>query len=204
MHSVILVDDHAIVREGFKRLIEREHDIAVVGEAASVIDARPLLAAHHPDLLVTDLSLGRESGMALLRETQAHHPATRCVVLSMHTNPAFVAEALSHGARGYVTKGVGAEELVACLRAVLGGQRYLSRDLRGESRTLDVPRTDALTPRELQTLRLLVGGMVPKAAAVELGISEKTLYAHRASLLDKLGVSSDRDIARIAVERGLL
>jgi len=203
MHRIVLVDDHAIVREGFKRLVDREADLAIVGEAASRLDALPLLAAENPDLLITDLSLADGSGMALITDMTAHHSATRTIVLSMHDGAAFVAEALACGAHGYITKGAAADELVTGIRAVLRGERYLSRDVRGTQRH-DPSPLETLTPRERQTLQLLVRGNVPKAAAAELGISEKTLYAHRSSLLEKLGARNERDLARIAVERGLL
>ena len=203
MHRIILVDDHAIVREGFKRLVERESNLTVVGEASSCTEALPLLAAQAPDLLITDLSLAGGSGMDLLRHVAARYPGLHCIVLSMHDGPSIVAEALTHGARAYISKSAAAEELVSGIRAVLGGERYLSRDLRGVHRSPPMP-LESLTPRERQTLLLLVGGLVPKAAAAELGISEKTLYAHRASLLGKLGARNERDLARIAVERGLL
>ncbi len=203
MTRILLVDDHAIVREGFKRLVDREHDLAVVGEASSRLEALPLLASETPDLLITDLSLTEGTGMALLDDVARHHPEMRCIVLSMHTGAAFVAEALQRGARGYVTKGAGAEELVLGIRAVMRNEQYLSRDLRQSRRAATDP-IESLTPRERQTLQLLVRGLVPKAAAAELGISEKTLYAHRASLLEKLGARNERDLARIALERGLL
>jgi two-component system, NarL family, response regulator FusR len=202
MTRILLVDDHAIVREGFKRLVDREPGLAVVGEAASRLDALPLLAATTPDLLITDLTLADGTGMALIDDVARHHSTTRTLVLSMHMDTAFVAEALQRGARGYVSKGAGADELVLAIHAIMRGEQYLSRDLRPVRRATHP--VESLTPRERQTLQLLVRGLVPKAAAAELGISEKTLYAHRASLLEKLGARNDRDLSRIALERGLL
>lgn len=192
MTRILLVDDHAIVREGFKRLVGREPGLVVVGEAASRLDALPLLTSTMPDLLITDLSLADGTGMALIDDVARHHPGIRTLVLSMHTG----------GGRGYVSKGAGADELVLAIRTVMGGEQYLSRDVRPTRRTVDP--VGSLTPRERQTLQLLVRGLVPKAAAAELGISEKTLYAHRSNLLEKLGARNDRDLARIALERGLL
>jgi two-component system uhpT operon response regulator UhpA len=203
MYRIVLVDDHAIVREGFRRLITRLSDVEVVGEAASRLDALPLITAAAPDLVITDLTLADGSGMRLLKDLATHHPYIHAIVLSMHDNPAFVAEALSHGAKGYVTKAAASEELLEAVQAVLQGRRFLSRDVQTATRNPANP-VDQLTRRERDTLALLVRGLVPKAAAAELGISEKTLYAHRASLLDKLGARNDRDLARIAVERGLI
>ena len=202
MHRIVLVDDHVIVREGFRRLIARLPDVEVVGEAGSTREALALVAATTPDLVVTDLSLGDGSGMALLKDLATNHPRTRAIVVSFMDNPAFVAEALGLGALGYVTKAAGSDELLDAVQAVRRGDRYLSRDLQRSPRTASPPQ-DALTRRERDTLALLLRGMVPKAAAAELGISEKTLYAHRANLLEKLGASNDRELARIALERNL-
>jgi two-component system uhpT operon response regulator UhpA len=203
MKRIVLVDDHAIVREGFRRLIAREQGFEVVGEAATRIDALPLIAASRPDLVITDLSLSDGSGMGLLKDLAAHHPDIRTIVLSMHENPAFVAEALSLGAFGYVTKTAASDDLLEAVHAVLQGKRFLSRDMQNAARST-APPTEKLTRRERDTLVLLVRGLVPKAVAAELGISEKTLYTHRANLLDKLGARNDRDLARIALERGLV
>jgi len=203
MHRIVLVDDHVIVREGFRRLIGRLPSVEVVGETGSARDAMALVATTEPDLVITDLSLGDGSGMALLKELATTHPRTRAIVVSFMDNPAFVAEALGLGALGYVTKAAGSDELLDAVQAVLRGERYLSRDLHRSPRTTSPPQ-DPLTRRERDTLALLLRGLVPKAAAAQLGISEKTLYAHRANLLEKLGARNDRDLARIALERNLL
>lgn len=204
MTKILLVDDHAIVREGFKRLIERDGALRVAGEAASRLEALALLERIEPDLLITDISLADGSGMALLRDARERFPALRCIVLSMHDNLAFVAEALALGAQGYVTKAAGSEELIAAIAGVLEGERYLSCDVQSSAPVAaSVSRLD-LSPREHDALKLLVRGLVPKAAAFELGISDKTFYSHRARLMEKLGARSDRDLARLAVELGLV
>jgi len=204
MTTILLVDDHAIVREGFKRLIEHDGALRVAGEAASRLEALALLDRGVPDLLITDISLAEGSGMALLRDARERFPALRCIVLSMHDNPAFVAEALALGAQGYVTKGAGADELIAAIGCVLEGGRYLSSDVRSEALNGPPAQRIELSPRERETLAFLVRGLVPKAAAIEMGISDKTFYAHRARLLEKLGARNDRDLARLAVELGLV
>ncbi len=204
MTKILLVDDHAIVREGFKRLIERDGTLRVAGEAASRLEALALLERIVPDLLITDISLAEGTGMALLRDVRERFPALRCIVLSMHDNPAFVAEALALGAQGYVTKAAGSEELIAAIAGVLAGVRYLSSDVQSSApAAVSASRFD-LSPREREALKLLVRGFVPKAAAVEMGISDKTFYGHRARLLEKLGARNDRDLARVAVELGVI
>lgn len=204
MTKILLVDDHAIVREGFKRLIERDGTLSVAGEAASRLEALALLDSCVPDLLITDISLAEGSGMALLRDARERFPALRCIVLSMHDSPAFVAEALALGAQGYVTKGVGSDELLAAIGCVLEGGRYVSSDVRSSAPSGQPAQRLELSPRECEALTFLVRGLVPKAAAIEMGISDKTFYAHRARLLEKLGARNDRDLARLAVELGLV
>lgn len=204
MIKILLVDDHPIVREGFKRLIERDGTLSVVGEAASRLEALALMDRTAPDLLITDISLAEGSGMALLRDVRERFPALRCIVLSMHDNPAFVAEALALGAHGYVTKAAGSEELIAAIGCVLEGGRYLSGDVQPSAPAASSAPSLDLSARERDTLRLLLRGLVPKAAAAELGISDKTFYAHRARLLEKLGARNDRDLARLAVELRLV
>lgn len=204
MTKILLVDDHAIVREGFKRLIERDDALRVAGEAASRLEALALLERIEPDLLITDISLAEGTGMALLRDARERFPALRCIVLSMHDNPAFVAEALALGAQGYVTKAAGSEELIAAIAGVLAGVRYLSSDVQSSAPAAASASRFDLSPREREALKLLVRGFVPKAAAVEMGISDKTFYGHRARLLEKLGARNDRDLARVAVELGMI
>lgn len=202
MLRVLLIDDHAIVREGFKRLFEGAKGFLVVAEAANGTDALAAVRLHHPDFAVLDLSLGAsESGLALLPQLVEAAPTMKCVVLSMHDDPGLVLRALDFGAHGYVTKATAADELVGVLQRVAVGETALSSDLaRPSSRT----GTVRLTQRERATLRGLLTDRAPKAIAADLGISDKTLYRHRANLMEKLGARTTADLARIARERGLL
>ncbi|HUW52289.1 MAG TPA: response regulator transcription factor [Rhodanobacter sp.] len=207
MYSIVLVDDHAIVREGFKRLIELEPDLDVVAECRSADDAVEVASLWHPDLLALDLSLRDTSGLPLIEHLLGVSPKTRIVVLSMHDSEPYVSEALRRGASGYVTKGAAPEELVAGLLAVMQGECFLSSDLRqrrAERPDAALDPVSQLTTREHEVFLLLAGGRVPKQVAAELGIGQKTIYNHRASLMGKLGAGSDLDLYRIASERGLL
>ncbi|TAM23688.1 MAG: response regulator transcription factor, partial [Rhodanobacter sp.] len=130
MYSIVLVDDHAIVREGFKRLIGMEPDLEVIAECRNADDAVEAIAQHQPDLVALDLSLPDGSGLPLIEHLLSVAADTRIVVLSMHDGEPYVSEALRRGASGYVTKGVAPEELVAGLRAVMQGEQFLSSDLR--------------------------------------------------------------------------
>ncbi|WP_049622398.1 response regulator transcription factor [Frateuria defendens] len=203
MYSIVLVDDHAIVREGFKRLIEMEPDLEVVAECRCADDAVEAVNQRHPDLVALDLSLPDGSGLPLIEHLRSVSPQTRIVVLSMHNGEPYVSEALRRGASGYVTKGVAPEELVAGLRAVMAGECYLSSDLRQRpSDALDP--LSRLTVREREVFLLLAAGRAPKQVAAELGVGQKTIYIHRASLMGKLGAGSELDLYRIAAARGLL
>ncbi len=207
MPTLVLIDDHAIVREGFKRLIELEPDLAVVAECRSADDAVEAVGQHQPDLVALDLSLPDGSGLPLIEHLLSVSAHTRIVVLSMHDGEPYVSEALRRGASGYVTKGVAPEELVAGLRAVMSGERFLSSDLRQRraERPEDVLDPIArLTAREREVFLLLAAGRAPKQVAAELGIGQKTVYIHRASLMGKLGAGSELDLYRMASERGLL
>ncbi len=201
MHRILIVDDHAIVREGFRRLLEADGDFDVVAEAGSPADALAAAKAQAPDIALVDLSLGQDSGLQLLHQLHEVRPGLRCVVLSMHDDPGLVMRALERGARGYFTKAVAAEELILGLRRVLAGEVVLSSDLRAPGAP---PPGTPLTPRERETLRGLLSNLPPKAIAATLGISDKTLYRHRANLMEKLGARHPGELARIARERGLL
>jgi len=207
MYSIVLVDDHAIVREGFKRLIELEPDLEVVAECRNGDDAVEAVGHWRPDLVALDLSLPDGSGLPLIEHLLSVHAATRVVVLSMHDGDPYVSEALRRGASGFVTKGVAPEELVAGLRAVMQGECFLSSDLR--QRRTERPGdaldpVNRLTAREREVFLLLAGGRTPKQVAADLGIGQKTVYIHRASLMGKLGAGSELDLYRMATERGLL
>jgi DNA-binding NarL/FixJ family response regulator len=207
MPRIVLVDDHAIVREGFKRLIELEPDLDVVAEAKNADEAVDAVTQHLPDLVAVDLSLPDGSGLPLIEHLGSISPDMKIVVLSMHDGEPYVSEALRRGARGYVTKGVAPEELVVAVRAVLAGEQYLSSDLRerrsGRS-SVDLDPFNRLTAREREVFLLLAAGRAPKQVAAELGIGQKTIYIHRAAVMNKLNAGSELDLYRMAQERGLI
>jgi DNA-binding NarL/FixJ family response regulator len=207
MYSIVLVDDHAIVREGFKRLIELEPDLDVVAECRNADEAVEAVTHRRPHLVAVDLSLPDGSGLPLIEHLRSVAPETRIVVLSMHDGEPYVSEALRRGASGYVTKGVAPEELVAGLRAVMDGEIYLSSDLqqrRAERSPETLDPLNRLTVREREVFLLLAAGRAPKQVAGELGIGQKTVYIHRASVMNKLNAGSELDLYRMAAERGLI
>lgn len=207
MYSIVLIDDHAIVREGFKRLIEQESGIEVVAECASAEEGLQAVSRLRPDLVALDLTMPGGSGLSMIERLLECAPQCQIVVLSMHDSEPYISEALRRGASGYVTKGVAPEELVAGLRVVMQGERYLSSDLRQreQERLASAPDPlQRLTARERDVFMLLAVGHSPKRIAAELGIGQKTVYIHRASVMSKLVAASELDLYRMAMERGLL
>ncbi|MBS0556083.1 MAG: response regulator transcription factor [Proteobacteria bacterium] len=202
MIRIALADDHAIVRTGFRALIEREADMRIVGECGSIAECERALVDNAADVLVLDLTLRGESGIEALPSLRAQFPALHILVMSMHEGESYVDEALARGADGYVTKAVAPDELVAGIREVMAGRRYLSSDLRGR-KPAAVP-LDRLSAREHEVFLLLAHGKTIKQAADALGVAAKTAYVHRAHVLEKLGARNDRELYRIALAGGLI
>jgi two-component system uhpT operon response regulator UhpA len=201
MIRIVMADDHAIVRAGFRSLIEDEPGFRIVAECGDTDDTRRACATLRPDVLVLDLSLPGGGGLALLPELRSALPQMAVLVLSMHDDNAYVAEALRRGANGYVTKGTAHRELPDALQAVMRGETWLSSDVRG----LTNPSVIAgLSKREYEVFLRLARGESVKQIALDFGISDKTLYQHRESIRNKLGVRDDLGLHRIALERGLL
>lgn len=201
MIRIVLVDDHAIVREGFKLLISREGDLDVVGECERPSEALRLVGELKPHLVVIDLNLPEGGGFALIAKLRSSLPDTFLLVLSMHDNPGIIGKAMDAGVHGYITKAAAANELITGMRAVLDGQLFVSSDIRLARQRHRAP---SLSAREREVLDLLATGTPAKAAAVRLGISDKTLYFHRSNLMQKLDARNDIDLRRRAVELGLV
>jgi two-component system, NarL family, response regulator NreC len=204
---VLLADDHQIVREGFRALLERE-GFVVVAEAADGREAVRLAQSHLPDVAVLDLSMPLLNGLDAAREILSSSPRTRVILLTMHVEEYQVGAALRAGIRGYVLKTRGADELVQAIREVAGGGTHLSP---GVSRLLvdaylassDLPR-DPLTPREHEVLQLVAEGKTSKEVAVLLGLSVKTAESYRARIMEKLEIHETAGLVRYAIRRGLI
>ncbi|MBS0558208.1 MAG: response regulator transcription factor [Proteobacteria bacterium] len=202
MIRIALADDHAIVRTGFRALIEEEPDMAIVAECDSADAARAMVAAHVPDVLAFDIAMPG-GGLSLVPDLRASMPELRLLCLSMHDREPYVFEALRRGVHGYVTKGAATDELVAAIRAVCAGEVYLSSDLE-KPRPSPEPALESLSERERAVFLLTARGAKPKQVAMELGISDKTAYLHRATVYAKLGARNELELHQIALERGLL
>jgi two-component system, NarL family, response regulator NreC len=210
--SVILADDHAMVRHGLRLLLESEPDITVIGEAADGLEVAALVERLGPDVLVLDIVMPGLNGLDVAKEVARRSPATRIVILSMHDSDSYVLEAIRCGATGYIAKGAASTELVRAVRSAVVGRRYLRpavpdatieqylRRARGTQADL----YDLLTRRERQVLHLVAEGLSSAAIAQRLGISPRTAEAHRASVMRRLGLKGRTELIRYALSRGLV
>lgn len=196
-----MADDHAIVRAGFRALIEQEPGFEIVAECACIVETRDAVQWQHPDVLVLDLSLPG-GGLALVPELRKALPDMAILVLSMHDHEPWISEALRRGVAGYVTKGAASDELVAALHAVASGHCYLSSDLKRPATRRS--GLEELSEREQEVFLRLARGETPKQAGIDMEISVKTVYLHRASIRAKLGIYNDLELRQLALERGML
>ncbi len=201
--TVVIADDHAVVREGLQMLLEVENDLAVVGEAHDLDQTRALVREHVPDVLLLDLHMGRELSLVTLSELRTSSPRTAVVILTMDDDPAFARQAWAAGAAGYVLKEATRTDLVRAIRAVGRGGRYLDPAVGGWALGGgDGERV--LTERELEVLRLVALGHTNSEIAKLMYISSRTVETHRANLQGKLGVSGRPELVRYALEHGVI
>lgn len=212
MTTIVLVDDHPIVRQGLRALLEAEPGFRIAGEAGEGIEAAKLVERLQPDVLVLDLMIPGLNGLEVTRQVRQRSPRTRIVILSMHANEAYVLEALRNGATGYVLKGATATELVQAIREVSAGMRYLSPPLSEraieayvqKANTAPLDLYETLTSREREILQLTAEGYSATEIADRLSISSRTVETHRANLMRKLGLRTQTDLIRYALRRGIL
>jgi DNA-binding NarL/FixJ family response regulator len=207
--TIILADDHELMRNGLRTLLEGEHDLEVVAEARCGREAVELARSHRPRIVVMDVTMPDMSGITATRQISADCPETRVLGLSMHPAGNIVGEMIKAGARGYMTKNCAADELVKAIRQVNQGKIYLSPEIpRSEVESyLDQAdrngKSTSLSQREREVLQLVAEGKPTKAIAEALFISEKTVGAHRQSIMDKLGIRSVAELTKYAVREGL-
>jgi len=200
--KVLLVDDHAIVRAGVRRLLAAEVNVTIL-EAESTREALEVCRRERPDLIVLDLNLPGSSGLELLRRLVQLDKSLKILVLSMHSEPVYAARALQVGARGYVSKSAGAEEFVEAVRQVGKGGRYIEREIAAELALGKFSRIDPLeqlTAREIDILRLLGEGQTYAQIASALGVSYKTIANSSSVIRDKLAVDTTADLIRLSIE----
>lgn len=205
--KILLVDDHAIVREGYRRLLESEPSMRIVGEASDASQACQSARALRPDVVVMDIALPGISGIEATRRLLKEQPQLRVLIFSMHDDAIYASRALEAGALGYLSKVSAPEVLVKAIYAVSRGEPYLSSDVAaniGRSAAQSVRSDiDALTPRQLEVLRLLVQGETIKSISEKLGLSEKTIANQQWTIRAKLGATNSAQLARLAAKIGL-
>lgn len=210
MISIVIGEDHDIMRQGIAALLENSLGARVVGDTGDGLDVLPLVEQHEPDLLILDLSMPGLNGLDVLRQINRRAPATTTIVLSMHGEDPYVVEALALGAAGYVLKGAHADELLRAVRTVVQGKRYLSSDLPEHLRQSAThaaqtsTRYENLTDREREVLQLIAEGLTSREIGERLFISHRTVEKHRQNLMAKLEVNNTAEIVRFALQRGLV
>jgi DNA-binding NarL/FixJ family response regulator len=203
--TVLLVDDHAVVREGYHRLLERDPELQVIGEAGNAAEALHAVQTGKPDVVVLDIALPGVSGIEVLRRILAHRPEARVLMFSMYQDGIYANRALQAGARGFVSKASAPELLVKAVRAVARGEQFISPDVQSalERSASDNQVTSSLSPRELEVLRLLTQGFDIERIAERLGLSPKTAANHQSSIKQKLGAGNALQLLLIAQQLGL-
>jgi DNA-binding NarL/FixJ family response regulator len=203
---VLLADDHALVRQGFRRILEDEPDIVVAGEAGGGADAIELSDRLGPDVVVLDLGMPEINGLHAAIEIRRRHPRRPILMLSMHADPQYVRNALDAGVNGYILKNALETDLIAAVRAVAAGGRFVSAELSDATRPLDAEEDlfAKLSAREIQVLRLIALGRSNKEIAALLGVSANTVAVHRTNLMATLNVHKAAELVLVAVKKGLV
>jgi DNA-binding NarL/FixJ family response regulator len=201
--SVLLVDDHTLVRRGFRRILEDEPDIAVAGEAGDGLEAIKLVDELHPTVIVMDCAMPGMNGLDATRQILAKNPQALVLMLSMHPEETLVRQALGAGARGYVLKNAVDLELSAAIRRVANGETVLDSQLKRPA-ALRGGRHAGLTPRELEVLQMIVDGKSNKEIASALDLSANTVAVHRANMTDTLGIHKAAELVVYAIRNGLV
>ena len=200
--TIVIADDHAVVRDGLRMMLEAEAGFSVVGEASDLDETHALLLDRAPGVLVLDLHMGRELSLGVLSALRGASPATAIVILTMDDDPAFAQQAWAAGAAGYVLKEASRADLVRAIRTVAKGGRYLDPAIGGWA--LEGGGAAVLSERELEVLRLVALGHTNREIAKQLYISPRTVETHRANLQRKLGVSGRPELVRYALEHGVI
>jgi len=201
--SVLLVDDHSLVRRGFRRILEDADDIEVVGEASDGAEAVRVAKELSPQLIVMDCALPGMNGLAATREILAANPKIHVLMLSMHSEETWVNQALDAGASGYILKSALDLELVTAIRRVMTGEIVLDPKVERFD-TLKGERGTGLTPRELQVLQLIVDGKSNKEIATQLDLSANTVAVHRANIMTALNIHKTAELVVYAIRNGLV
>ena len=200
--TVLVVDDHALVRTGVANIISHEPDLQVIAEAANGAEAVTAFERYRPDVTLLDLRMPVMEGVEAVRQIRLLEPNAKVIVLTTYDTDEDITRALKAGAKAYILKDISAAALIACIHDVLAGKTYLAPT--AAAKLAEGVARVQLTPRELSTLRLLADGRSNKEIGNELGISERTVKTHLGHLFEKLGVTSRTEAVKIAARRGLV
>jgi len=210
--TILLADDHPVVRQGMRNFLETEANLSVVGEAEDGLQAVQLAEQLKPDVVIVDMMMPRLNGMEAIRQITLRLPQTRCVVLSMQSADPYVVQALKAGAVGYVLKDSGPNELIKAIQTVLSGTRYLSPQLSANLIDLFIAKVgteipdpyDLLTAREREALQLAAAGLSSSDIAARISISTRTVEQHRQNMMRKMGFKNQTELIRFAFKRGII
>ena len=201
--TVLLVDDHSLVRRGFRRMLDDDQTLEVVGEASNGAEAVKLSAKLQPQVVVMDCQLPEMNGIEATRKILQAHPQTAILMLSMHSEETLVRQALDAGARGYVLKNAMDLDLASAIKTVAAGNSVIDKQLQ-RAETLKGERDAALTARELEVLQYIVAGKSNKEIASDLDLSVNTISVHRANIMDRLGIHKTAELVVYAIRNGLV
>ena len=213
MSAIILADDHQVLREALRLLLESQPDFHVSAETGDGLEAVTLVEKHKPDVLIVDMMMPGLSGLEVARRAKRLSPATKVIVLSMHDTESYVVESLQAGVAGYVLKQSSSQELVFAIRQALAGNLYLSPSLNERAIQAYMQRSqesrvedpfDSLTDREREVFQLAAEGLSNPQIAEKLSLSARTAEMHRGNLMKKLGLKSHTDLVKYAVKRGVV
>ena len=200
--TVLLVDDHALLRTGVANIINQEPDLRVVAEAGDGVEALAAYERHQPDVTLLDLRMPLMEGVEVVRRIRERDPEARVIVLTTYDTDDEIQRALKAGAKAYALKDISAEDLIACIRSVLAGRTYIAPA--AAAKLAEGVTRVQLTPREMAALRLMADGKANKEIASALDISERTVKTHLGHLFEKLGVTSRTEAIKVANRRGLV
>ncbi|HKT48195.1 MAG TPA: response regulator transcription factor [Candidatus Acidoferrales bacterium] len=201
--GVLLVDDHALVRRGFRRMLEDDSEISVVGEAGDGKEAVRLALELEPNVIVMDCALPEFSGIEATRRIREKLPSAQILMLSMHAEETLVRQALDAGAQGYILKNAADLDLIRAVKAIAAGKQVLDPSL-AKPLALKGERAAGLTPRELEILQHIVAGKSNKEIASDLNLSVNTVAVHRANIMDSLGIHKTAELVVYAIRNGLV
>jgi len=210
MIRIVIADDHAIVREGLKRIVSEAQDMHVMGEAADGTEVMERVRELECDVLVLDLSMPGRSGMELIKLVKAERPKLRILILSMHQELQYAVRAIKSGASGYLTKESAPSQLVQAIRRIAGGGAYVTPEVAEQLALGAMPGAQALAPhealsdREFQVFKLLASGDTVSAIAGQLNLSVKTVSTHKSNLMHKMHLQNASELVRYAVKHGLV